>query len=314
MEDIIQKLEQKDRKFKVTFKKKFVHDALFNSTSIRVASVYVIVINRERTYDPVVNGRNFKARKKLSDIQKFNQAQSMNGADSSSDEEGEMSSSRNAVLNNDRLIKSINMQHSKKRSLYDSDSNQVGDQYMNSTSTSSNVPQFKKLLEKKDHKDSDGNVKTKRSSQISTGPNFKRASKKNDEGLDTYKYVQPVKDFKYGSTKIKINHNIKAHKELHQKHHLNVYFNQYNEFIKLMFKNKAPPKEQTNVTGKNNGFNVVYALGLAKALGLNLKKDAFSEQNMKSRDHLGSIKEKLAFAMYKKIHDENKDITPAPPN
>jgi hypothetical protein len=39
-----------------------------------VASVYVIVINRERTYDPVSNARTFKARKKLSDIQKNNQA------------------------------------------------------------------------------------------------------------------------------------------------------------------------------------------------------------------------------------------------
>jgi len=67
------------------------------------------------------------------------------------------------------------MQHSKKRSLYDSDSNQVGDQYMNSTSTSSNVPQFKKLLEKKELRDSEGVVKTKRSSQISTGPTFKRS-------------------------------------------------------------------------------------------------------------------------------------------
>jgi hypothetical protein len=55
MEDIIQKLQQKDRKFKVTVKKKFVDDALYNSTSIRVASVYVIVVNREKTYDPLLN-------------------------------------------------------------------------------------------------------------------------------------------------------------------------------------------------------------------------------------------------------------------
>ena len=81
------------------------------------------------------------------------------------------------------------MQHSKKRSLYDSDSNQIGDQYMNSTSTSSNVPQFKKLLEKKELRDSEGVVKTKRSSQISTGPTFKRSLKKGDEGFEHYKYV-----------------------------------------------------------------------------------------------------------------------------
>ena len=72
-----------------------------------------------------------------------------------------------------------------------------------------------------------------------------------------------------------------------------------------MFKNKAVTS-QNNPQGKNNGFNVVYAMGLAKALGLNLKKDAFSEQNMKSRDHLGSIKEKLAFSVYKKIHEKQK--------
>lgn len=55
MEDIIIKLQQKERKFKVTVKKKFIEDALYNSTSIRVASVYVIVVNREKTYDPLMS-------------------------------------------------------------------------------------------------------------------------------------------------------------------------------------------------------------------------------------------------------------------
>ena len=55
MEDIISKLHQKDRRFKVTVKRKFVDDALYNSTSIRVASVYVIVVNRDKTYDPLLN-------------------------------------------------------------------------------------------------------------------------------------------------------------------------------------------------------------------------------------------------------------------
>ena len=65
MEDIIAKLQQKERRFKVTVKKKFVEDALFNSTQIRVASVYVIVINREKTYDPLLNQKFFKPRKRL---------------------------------------------------------------------------------------------------------------------------------------------------------------------------------------------------------------------------------------------------------
>jgi hypothetical protein len=58
---------------------------------------------------------------------------------------------------------------------------------MNSTATSSNVPQFKKLLEKKELKDHEGMTK-KRSSQISTGPSFKRSMKKAEEGLEQYKY------------------------------------------------------------------------------------------------------------------------------
>ena len=53
MEDIIVKLKQKDRRFKVTVKKKFIDDALYNTTSLRVASVYVIVINREKGFDPL---------------------------------------------------------------------------------------------------------------------------------------------------------------------------------------------------------------------------------------------------------------------
>ena len=64
MEDIIAKLRQKERRFKVTVKKKFVDDALFNSTSLRIASVYVIVINREKTFDPVLNQSVFRSSKK----------------------------------------------------------------------------------------------------------------------------------------------------------------------------------------------------------------------------------------------------------
>ena len=77
-----------------------------------------------------------------------------------------------------------------------------------------------------------------------------------------------------------------------------------------MFKNKALTKDSNNPQAKNNGFNVVYAMGLAKVLGLNLKKDAFSESNMKSREYMATIKEKLIFMMYRKLHDENRDLTP----
>jgi hypothetical protein len=53
-----------------------------------------------------------------------------------------------------------------------------------------------------------------------------------------YRYQPPVKEFKYGPTKIKIIQDTKAH-DHHLKHHLNIYFNQYNEFVRLIFKQKS---------------------------------------------------------------------------
>jgi hypothetical protein len=52
-------------------------------------------------------------------------------------------------------------------------------------------------------------------------------------------------------------------------------------------------------------------MGLSKAIGLNLKKDAFSEQNLKSREYLNTLKEKLIFLFWKKICDSNADLTPS---
>lgn len=50
--------------------------------------------------------------------------------------------------------------------------------------------------------------------------------------------------------------------------------------------------------------------GLARAIGMNLKKDAFSDNNMKSREHLTYLKEKLIFCFWKKLNEENRDIGP----
>ena len=55
MDDIVGKLQAKDRKYKITTKKKFVEDALGSGNPGRVASVYVVVLNREKNYDPVVS-------------------------------------------------------------------------------------------------------------------------------------------------------------------------------------------------------------------------------------------------------------------
>jgi hypothetical protein len=53
-------------------------------------------------------------------------------------------------------------------------------------------------------------------------------------------------------------------------------------------------------------------MGLAKCLGIRVNKDTFSEQNMKSREHLNQMKEKLILIMYKKLSEENKEIFPTP--
>jgi hypothetical protein len=101
---------------------------------------------------------------------------------------------------------------------------------------------------------------------LSNGPNFKSKAK---DDSNAYKYTTPVKEFpsKYGPTKIKIVQDVTQH-DHHKTHALNIFFNQYNEFIRLVFKNNK------NATQK---FNIPYALGLSRALGLNLKKDAFAE-------------------------------------
>lgn len=57
-------------------------------------------------------------------------------------------------------------------------------------------------------------------------------------------------------------------------------------------------------------INQTYTMGLAKALGLNLRKDAFSDANMKSREHQSQIKEKLIFAFWRKLNEENYDLNP----
>ena len=79
--------------------------------------------------------------------------------------------------------------------------------------------------------------------------------------------------------------------------------NQYNEFIKLVIKYQKPP------SGQKSSFSPDYAKWLTKQLGMSLKKDAYTEKNLLSRENIVQIKERLAFALYKKLHDENLDPT-----
>lgn len=181
MEDIIQKLQQKDRRFKVTVKKKFVDDALYNSTSIRVASVYVIVVNREKTYDPNLNQKAFKSRKKIANG-------SLVVESSSEEEESQLTKDKSEDFKQhevrrgggkDLIRRSANpnMITAGKKSLYESD-NAMGEA---PTSANSNMPNFRRLgSENKDDK-----LKGEKNASV---PRFKRVQKKDDENSMPYKY------------------------------------------------------------------------------------------------------------------------------
>lgn len=67
MDDIINKLEMKQRKFKVSQKKKFLDDALYTTPKERMASVYVVVVNREKNYDPTTNNKS-RIKKRVSGL------------------------------------------------------------------------------------------------------------------------------------------------------------------------------------------------------------------------------------------------------
>lgn len=45
MKDIIKKISDKGRKYKVTYKKRYIHDSINSLAAQRISSVYVIVIN-----------------------------------------------------------------------------------------------------------------------------------------------------------------------------------------------------------------------------------------------------------------------------
>jgi hypothetical protein len=62
MNDIILKLDQKKRRYKITSKKKLIEDALCPDSNMRQASVYVVVVSREKNYDPTLNRKRLKKR------------------------------------------------------------------------------------------------------------------------------------------------------------------------------------------------------------------------------------------------------------
>lgn len=132
----------------------------------------------------------------------------------------------------------------------------TGKERMNSTATSSNIAKLKSEQSSFSQK--------KRSSVSQSRPAFKMDDVK-------FKWVAPKKVFpeKYGPTKMKMIQNTEAHKH-HRTHKLNIFFQQYNEFIKIMFKHQK-------ASAQTQQFDARYAMGLARCIGLKVNKDTFSE-------------------------------------
>lgn len=69
---------------------------------------------------------------------------------------------------------------------------------------------------------------------------FKRNVKKVDDSNAPYRYAPIIKEYsKYKPTTIKICQDVKTH-DHHISHPINIFFNQYNDFVRLIFKNKNP--------------------------------------------------------------------------
>jgi len=73
------------------------------------------------------------------------------------------------------------------------------------------------------------------------------------------------KEKTYPETKIKIIHDIHSY-DHYKKHPVNIFSNYYNEFVRTVFKNKNISKS-----------NMKYIIYLSNAVGLNLKREHFSD-------------------------------------
>lgn len=84
-----------------------------------------------------------------------------------------------------------------------------------------------------------------------------------------FKWTRPEKTYeKYGPTKIKIYQDFNTYSHL-KTHKINVFFDQYNEFIRHVFKYQKSSYDKK--------MNVAYVVGLGKALGLKVTKDTFTD-------------------------------------
>jgi hypothetical protein len=146
MEDIIVKLKQKDRRFKVTVKKKFIDDALYNTTSLRVASVYVIVINREKAFD-LLSSQPFKITNTKHQLTQSQYQPQQNEESSEEVDDFIKQQEQQVQKTKDTLRRSANphLNSNFKSSLYEQD-NIVADKNENISESNKALPTFKATL------------------------------------------------------------------------------------------------------------------------------------------------------------------------
>lgn len=66
-----------------------------------------------------------------------------------------------------------------------------------------------------------------------------------------------------------------------------------------MFKHKKEPDASISK------ININYVVGLGKCLGVKVNKDIFTDSNMKSREMIAQLKERLAHYVIKRIAQDN---------
>lgn len=134
---------------------------------------------------------------------------------------------------------------------------------------------------------------------MSATPHVKRASTSRVSSADVISAVQiqEAPESKYGPCKIKIWHEWNSASGI-KNHPINKMFRTYNEFVKLVFSQKA-------VYETNYKSNLPKLLKLARKLGLQLLKGQLAPQNLKSREQINFLKELIVKNWCRVINESN---------
>ena len=186
--------------------------------------MYVVVVNREKNYDPTINKGRIK--KRISGIVTKRAASKVDDSSSSDQEvvKERLEQQKDEIMKN-RFKLSSNAHKASantKPSTAHTTANQDSSDNSQSTTASQVVPRLKRPFASVER-----DAVPKRSASL-----YRPAEPK-------FKWVPPAKVFpeKYGPTKIKIIQDCSAYKH-HQTHKINVFFDQANEFVRIMFKNQ----------------------------------------------------------------------------